>query len=291
MNRWEHLLGASTRCARLIVEHEAVPRTPQSYWMRRECETLAAYGAPEVEPLSGNAGRNGAHQLMALLLATWPEICAGASTVDITRRIPGIWRRFNRDYPMGEHGRALAQHVFSEMKGATVLEVGAGVGNTTTHLLPQTTPELYVASDLHPEISTREGLGEFATVTRFDLDECLFTDPVRPVPVERFDWIIGTNALHCAAKPRATLPVLLDRLNDKGSFAFAEGVPLVGSGVPWPLNWCCGIFDGWWNRGGFRNSTEWAGMFRDLGRAVLIEPIVDEATDTHLGYLYSGGQG
>lgn len=219
-------------------------------------------------------------RLIELVVEHWPEVAIGAHDRDVMQHAPRLWAQTNLSAPMGLFGTALARHVEALVPNRDVLEIGAGVGNTT-RWLPHAEARSYLATDLHPEITRDQHLG--VRTERLDLDDVHGVD----LDLDGYlDLIVGTNVLHCVSDPVETLRNLESLLYPGGMVAIAEGVPMTLRGI-WPLTWVYGIFDGWWNRGGFRSLTDWTGDFLAAGYdAPDWSPILAE--DLIIGYIVKG---
>ena len=92
---------------------------------------------------------------------------------------------------------AVAPHV-----GASVLEIGAGIGNITTWLLPR---DRYVASDINPhylDYLRNLSIGKpYFEVAQINLEEAPDFTPWR----ECFDTVVCLNVLEHVGDPRAAL--------------------------------------------------------------------------------------
>lgn len=254
MSDMGHLRDASAWGADAIL-HAEPPEHPRSAWIIGQAEAYlnqddAGADVPDDE--------QPAERLIGLIVEQWPAIARGAHDGDVMHHQPGLWRAFNRGFPMGLHGQALAYHVQHLLPAARVLEIGAGTGNTTGWLDTRVT-HTYTASDLHPDISRKAKLAA-DRIIHLDIDDVMHSDAASMA----FDLILGTNVAHCATDPTATLTDLAALLAPGGTIALAEGTPENARGL-WPLTWVCGIFDGWWDRGGFRTTLDWCAHLTAAG--------------------------
>jgi len=82
------------------------------------------------------------------------------------------------------------------------------------------------------------------------------------------DCIFAVNALHCAAEPLVTLGHLRQMIKPGGRLVLVEGAnPTTDAGTPWALNHLFGLFDGWWDVGGFRSLSIWKEDLKSAGFA------------------------
>ncbi len=175
----------------------------------------------------------------------------------------GLWRRLMMEFPMNQYAILCADFLNKRnLISGKILELGAGVGNTS-NLLEQCVDEKFIRSDLGEDLNARFSKGSYI---KLDFNE--------PFSVRNFDVIFATNAIHCAKDKQVTLQYILNALADGGTFVLAEGEPFTYQGIPWALNIFYGMFDGWWDIGGFVKRSEWISMlkkvgFRNIGWSVL----------------------
>ena len=203
--------------------------------------------------------RTGAHDCFDALVDFWPELADGsASGEEMMRRHGGLWKRFNSQWPLVSYAELMAEVLKAGgfLRGR-VLELGSGVGNTTS-LIDGLVDGEFVFSDRVPRLVERgrwQGRGVV-----YDLDE----QP--PAGIGRFDTIMATNVLHCVADKDKTLRRLHGLLADGGRLIVSEGAsPTTADGTPWALDYLCSLWGGWWDRGGFRSRWEWLSMFEAVG--------------------------
>lgn len=260
--RYADLLDYASLAARALVDGGVPPRTAQAACLHRGALALATQHPVDAAPQT--APRTAAHDAIDALVDYWPELAdGGGNGVELMRRHRGLWKRLMTEWPMVVY----AEHITDVLKAGDllrgrVLEAGSGVGNTTSRIAPLVDGE-FVWSDVVPDLVARGGWPGRGTV--LDLD----TDP--PPGLGRFDTVLATNAVHCVADKPATLRRLHSLLAPGGRLVLSEGSsPTTPGGMPWALDYLFALWDGWWDRGGFRSRWEWldllaAAGFRDLG--------------------------
>lgn len=261
--RYGRLLDYATRTATAVAASTHRPSTALASRVHAHAVALAATAAPA----PSHCGRSAAHDALDALLAGWPDLARGSDGSRLMRAHPGLWKRLMTEWPMGSYAQLMCDVL--EINGwleGRVLELGAGVGNTTTLVAPRVRGA-FVWSD-HEESLVRRGRWPGAGV-RFDFDH------TAPPGLGEFDTILATNAIHCAADKLGTLRRLRSMLADGGRLVLAEGAnPTTADGQPWALDFLFCAFDGWWDRGGFRTRWEWLALleqagFDDLGYSML----------------------
>jgi acyl transferase domain-containing protein/SAM-dependent methyltransferase len=128
--------------------------------------------------------------------------------------------------------------------GVRVLEVGAGTGGTTAHVLPVLPADAceYVFSDISQHFLTaakrRFGEYPFLRTAMLDLD----IDPLlQGQHGGRYDLVIASNVIHGTTSLRDTLARLRTLLAPGGRLVLAEAT----RARPW-LELTFGLTDGWW---------------------------------------------
>ncbi|HET9442174.1 MAG TPA: zinc-binding dehydrogenase, partial [Acidimicrobiales bacterium] len=128
-------------------------------------------------------------------------------------------------------------------RGATplrVLEVGAGTGGATGHVLDRLAgaPVEYLATDVSPYFvkMLRHRFGDRPGFRAAALD---VEDP--PPALGPFDVVIAANVVHATADLRRTLAGLRDQLAPGGTLVLMEAL----GRAPW-FDLLFGQFDGWW---------------------------------------------
>jgi long-chain acyl-CoA synthetase len=264
--RYEELLDYAARSGQAVLSSRHHPTSPQSKQMYAQMQALVAAHTTPVGPPS--FGRSAAHDALDALVSAWPAIAGGTVEGEsLMREHPGLWRRLMTEWPMGDYARLMADVLESgDALRGRVLELGSGVGNTTSLIAGRVDGE-FVWSDRVLKLVERGRWPGRGVV--FDLD----AEP--PAGLGRFDTILATNVLHCVADPARTLAALHRLLADDGRIFLAEGTsPTSADGTPWALNHLFSLWGGWWDRGGFRSRWQWLSMLaaaglRDRGLSVL----------------------
>lgn len=172
---------------------------------------------------------------------------------DIIRNVGSEnWVNLMCEYPMGEYPKMVLK--FLESKGLLakrILEVGAGIGNFT-RLVKNRVTGSYLRTDIRKKFLTGE----------FGFPECQI-DISQPIAGE-YDCIVGVNVFHCADP--AALTNSYSALASKGFLVMGEGNPCpTDTQDVWAMDLKCGLIDGWWDAGGFRDRETWTKQLRDAG--------------------------
>jgi long-chain acyl-CoA synthetase len=255
--QYEEILDYAYETAQRIISSPHKPACAQAAHMHNQAVALVhshrASGRPAAHP------RTAAHETFDALAEFWPELAAGSgSGEEMMHRLPGLWKRFMKEWPLVSYAEIMAEVLKAGgfLKGR-VLELGSGVGNTTSLISGHVDGE-FVWSDRVPQLVERgewEGRGVV-----FDLDD----EP--PAGIGLFDTIMATNVVHCVADKDKTLRRLQSLLNEGGRLILSEGAsPTTAEGTPWALDYVCSLWGGWWDRGGFRTRWEWMSMFEKAG--------------------------
>lgn len=203
--------------------------------------------------------RSAAHDALDLLADYWPAIAlAMGDGTSMMRSRPGLWKRLMTEWPMGSYAELMSAVLRAkDLLQGRVLEIGSGVGNTTS-LIASLVQGEFIWSDRSPELVAR-GTWPGAGVA-FDFDQA------PPEGIGQFTAVVGTNALHCAADKRASLGRLRSMLARDGVLVLAEGSnPTTPDGTPWALDFLFCAFDGWWDRTGFLTRWEWLSLLEEAG--------------------------
>jgi acyl transferase domain-containing protein/SAM-dependent methyltransferase/acyl carrier protein len=129
-------------------------------------------------------------------------------------------------------------------RGLRVLEIGAGTGSSTRHLLPALPAgrSAYMFTDISPAFLTRarEAFAEYPQV-EFQLLDIEIDPQSQGYTPGSFDIIVAANALHATRDLTQTLSHVNTLLAPGGSLLLLEGT----CPQPW-LDLTFGLTDGWW---------------------------------------------
>ncbi|MEM6477438.1 MAG: SDR family NAD(P)-dependent oxidoreductase [Pseudomonadota bacterium] len=190
--------------------------------------------------------------------------------------------RVYRDGPASLRANALTAAALSALIDArgdehplTLLEIGAGTGATTAHLLPLLPAgSRYIASDLAAgllsALAKRHG-GQNALETRLiDITRPLAEQGIAPSSI---DIVVAANVLHAIEDPARALAGLLESLAPGAQLILQE----LTCRAPW-LDLVFGLTDGWWaaqrDDGPLLRREGWHALFEDAG----FSPVADAAT-------------
>ena len=125
-----------------------------------------------------------------------------------------------------------------------ILEIGAGTGGTTAHLLPHLAEADYVFTDVSPLFlaKAKERFTDYPNLTYQPLDIEQAVEP-QGFKLSDYDLIIASNVLHATADISRTLENVRSLLKPGGQLVLLEGTK--------PLLWLDLIFGmtaGWWKR-------------------------------------------
>ena len=137
-----------------------------------------------------------------------------------------------------------AAEALPEGRVLRVLEIGAGTGGTTAHLLPllKNVPCEYVFSDVSRLFldGAREKFGEFPSL-RFALLDIEQPPDAQGFASHQFDLIVAANVLHATRDLRQTLTHVRSLLVPGGLLALLEGI----RSARW-IDLVFGQTEGWW---------------------------------------------
>jgi acyl transferase domain-containing protein/NADPH:quinone reductase-like Zn-dependent oxidoreductase/acyl carrier protein len=156
-----------------------------------------------------------------------------------------------QDSPGAATTNALVQQAVIQIRDALptgrslrILELGAGTGGTTAHLLPQLDPQRidYVFTDLSPlflsQARAKFSAYDFVDYQLLDLERSPITQGFSP---HSFDLVIAANVLHATQNLHQTLTHIHQLLAIGGVVVLVEGTR--------PARWLdliFGLTEGWW---------------------------------------------
>ncbi|MEM9503725.1 MAG: polyketide synthase dehydratase domain-containing protein, partial [Cyanobacteria bacterium P01_E01_bin.43] len=137
--------------------------------------------------------------------------------------------------------RAVTTAIAQAQRPLRILEIGAGTGGTTAHLLPQLQTAEYVFTDVSPLFlqQAQERFGAYPGV-RYELLD-IERSPAEQGFQQPFDLVIAANVLHATADLRQTLTYVRELLAPGGELILLEGT----QPVVW-LDLIFGLTAGWW---------------------------------------------
>jgi SAM-dependent methyltransferase len=248
-DQYEHQRGLASWFSRQVLDL-GVPTDPRLQYIYNRASMLA--DAQPIEP-----GQWPLDKFFSVLAAALPGTWNGNLTGHDAAKGAGKdgWEALMVSPPMGLYPEMVATFMRRAglLKGKTVLELGAGVGNLSR--LIHTEPARYIRSDLRKSFLA----GQYSK-------EEMYLDFDQPFPSDlQVDVVVAVNALHCASDPALTLAQIHKVLKPGGHVVLGEGNPFPSPQGPWALDVLFGFFDGWWDRGGFRSRTYWLQSFKDAG--------------------------
>lgn len=193
---------------------------------------------------------------LSILDKHWEDICNGCKGEDIVRQYPSFWKKLMTEWPMKDYALLTSNFMIKMglLENKNIVELGAGVGNTST-LVASYIHGHYIRTDIFPDICKRTPL--LGDVCYYDFNE--------PPFLENQDIVFAVNALHCAKDKRKTLMYINKMLKEGGILVAGEGMPNTQEQTPWALNAFFGLFDGWWDQGGFISRSVWLEFLESVG--------------------------
>jgi SAM-dependent methyltransferase len=231
------------------------PESAQLAYVAREAAKL--YSSPELGLPRGELTASAVGEIFDLLEEKLEAFFSGREAFSLVmRERPELWESFMVEPPLGWYAQAAAQVLASlqEIRGK-VLELGAGVGNTSRLVAGLADPSLYVRTDLNVKLLRASGLS--TPISYFDFN--------RAGEWRDLDLVFAVNALHCAKNKTESLKGIWEMLKPGGVVLLGEGAPESLPGIPWSLNYLCGFFDGWWDEGGFLARSDWKALLSATG--------------------------
>jgi acyl transferase domain-containing protein/NADPH:quinone reductase-like Zn-dependent oxidoreductase/SAM-dependent methyltransferase/acyl carrier protein len=189
--------------------------------------------------------------------------------------------RLYRDAPTAKFFNGLMAEVMSAACAARaagrrvrILEIGAGTGGTTAHVLPRLPADAfeYTFTDVGPLFVARakEHFGSIAN-TRFEVLDLESEPQSQGFADRQFDVVIASNVIHATADLRRTLSRVRSLLAPGGLLAMLE--------VTAPQRWfdlTVGLTSGWWAYTDTALRPDYATLSREKWLALLPECGFDE---------------
>lgn len=209
--------------------------------------------------ITSNINKNcPAYTLITSIVEHWEKLARGKiSGEDLIKMHKGLWMQLMNDWPMGEYAQFAAGFLKENaLLTGDILEVGAGVGNVS-RLVYQDVDGNYTRTDLHDALLNKYSYSALQESYDFNY----------PGRWKNLDTIFGVNALHCATNKEIAIFNLFDMLKEGGYLVIAEGSPVTIEKyqTPWALNYSFGLFQGWYDIGGFIKREAWMSYFKEVG--------------------------
>lgn len=259
-DRYEALIAAAAATARkILAPGRAAPRDPKTAFVHQAFSRLlrGLEEDPRALPAPGE-GLAGTPALRVLdaIERRWEDLaCGKIGGEELMREQKGMWVPFMTEWPMGSYAQMAARFlVDGGLLRGRVLEIGAGVGNTSRLILDHVN-DSYIRTDLKEDLMKR--VAAPGRVAAYDFDA--------PGRFRDLDTIFGVNAMHCAENKQRSLGHLREMLKPGGLLLLGEGAPETVGSLPWALNAAFGLFDGWWDRGGFVRRSVWLELMESVG--------------------------
>lgn len=179
-------------------------------------------------------------------------LCGELDGSTLIKEHPSLWERLMCQWPMNlypEHAADILDR--RKMLDGYVLELGSGVGNLSRLI----SPRYYTRTDL--SISFMLSFYDKGFSAKYDFN--------KPGVWRNLDTVIACNSLHCSSNIQNSLQHIHNMLRDGGQLLLAEGNPYPQKGKPWALTFMFGLWDGWWNVGGFIDRKIWLHTFKQVG--------------------------
>lgn len=253
--QYEDLQIIATVIARqILIKGNALrEHTPQTLYIMDECRRLVSFTGDIPMVLERPENYSPAYDALNLLLEHFEQLAVGQTNGrEVISKKRGLWSDLMCKYPMGVYAHMMAEHLIkNDLLRGRVLEVGAGVGNTSRLILDHVNNR-YCRSDLNTQLLQR--LDAPGSIGYYDFDVAVVNSNWR----QEFDTIFATNAVHCARDKVFTLRQFHKMLKPGGVLVLAEGAPYTNLRFqPWALNALFGMFEGWYDRGGFVDRHLW----------------------------------
>lgn len=251
---YQAVLGAALEAARVIKSTKASSPLGKIAFVEHEAlKLLRAYPITQLH----EAGNSSVFRIFEILKMTWPEISSDQVEFDQFIGAQGdLWEKFMTEFPLGEYAQMASDILKKEgLLSGAVLELGAGVGNTSRLLHHETDLENYTRTDLNLKLLKDYPFSKKISLYNFN-HAGKWSD---------LSSVFAVNALHCADDKLASLKHIQAMLKTGGTLLMGEGTPSPEETKPWALNYLCGFFDGWWDKGGFLEREQWFNLLTKAG--------------------------
>ena len=223
----------------------------------KSSKELVSYS--EKYPISGSNNKltGIAREALDLFKEVWPQVLDSTITGELAvKSRKGFWEKLMCDWPMGDYSHMMKDYlIHKKLLSNSVLELGSGVGNTS-RLIKEFVNSSYIRTDLYPQLCKRLDIP----------GEVCFYDFNTPSHFKNIDTVFAVNALHCSSNPLKSLEYIYHMLSSNGTLVIAEGMPVTSKDeAPWALTPFFGLFNGWWDEGGFIDRKVWIQMLEEVG--------------------------
>ncbi len=256
LQTYRKLKSKAKNLAKAILKTELRgPANPQIQYFLDQAKHIEKFSIENCSDVEGGI----AGEIMDALCLLMPEFISGTLTSSQTLfklniALPGYWYKLMTLPPMGEYATLAAEFILSDEKLFTnsILELGSGVGNLTSLIAHKA--QDYVRTDkesklLNKRWAVREEVYDFNYGGAW----------------KGQNLVVAVNAVHCATDKIKTLEHIYSMLKQGGQILLSEGQSPVCAGEPWALNLLFGLYDGWWDRGGFLERGVWTTYLKKAG--------------------------
>ncbi|MDB9527376.1 SDR family NAD(P)-dependent oxidoreductase [Oscillatoria sp. CS-180] len=179
--------------------------------------------------------------------------------------------------------KAVSAAIAAAQRPIRILEIGAGTGGTTAHLLPHLHGVEYVFTDVSPLfLSQAKERFQAYPFMRYDLLD-IERSPIEQGFQQPFDLVIAANVLHATADLRQTLGHVRQLLAPGGELILLEGT----ESLTW-LDLIFGLTEGWWKfadrdlrpRHPLLSAAQWQSLLQESGfTPAILQPDTSPKSD------------